>query len=43
MIIVLFFSKGLMGDREISFRGLLKKRGRKPKTPAEVKEGEIDV
>lgn len=34
MIIVLFFSRGLMGDRELSFRGLTERFGRKPKSGA---------
>ena len=31
MVIVLFFSRGLMGDRELSFAGLIKKFRREPK------------
>ncbi|MGN0978084.1 MAG: branched-chain amino acid ABC transporter permease [Faecousia sp.] len=41
MIIVLFFSKGIMGDKELSWAGiggLLRKLKKKPKTPAEEKE-----
>ena len=33
MIIVLFFSRGIMGDKELSFSGLMQKR-KKKKTPA---------
>ena len=43
MMIVLFFSKGLMGDKEISFAGLIK-RFNKRSTPAKtVKGGGIDA
>ncbi|MEA4870885.1 MAG: branched-chain amino acid ABC transporter permease [Christensenella sp.] len=38
MLIVLFFSKGLMGDREISFSGLIK-RFNKRSTPAKAAKG----
>lgn len=41
MVIVLFFSKGIMGDKEIRFTGiggLLKKRKKSVKTEAEVSE-----
>ncbi|HXK78533.1 MAG TPA: branched-chain amino acid ABC transporter permease [Oscillospiraceae bacterium] len=38
MVIVLFFSRGLMGDREISFRGLAKLFQRKP-APADTAKG----
>ena len=41
MAIVLFFSRGLMGDKEISFRGIARRR--KPKAPAEAKGGETDA
>ncbi|MPM34252.1 hypothetical protein SDC9_80834 [bioreactor metagenome] len=41
MAIVLFFSRGLMGDKEISFRWIARRR--KPKAPAEVKGGETDA
>ena len=38
MIIVLFFSRGIMGDKELSFKGLTAKR--KAKKTSEGKEGE---
>ncbi|HWQ51189.1 MAG TPA: branched-chain amino acid ABC transporter permease [Terriglobales bacterium] len=40
MIIVLFFSRGLMGDKEISFRGLARKLKSRP---ARAKGGETDA
>jgi branched-chain amino acid transport system permease protein len=44
MIIVLFFSRGLMGDKELSFRGLVNRiGGRKRKAKASVKGGGKDV
>ncbi len=43
MIIVLFFSRGLMGDREISFRGLVRKLRRKSTLPTEAKGGGTDA
>jgi len=39
MMIVLFFSKGLMGDKEISFSGLVRRFKKREKT---VKGGGID-
>ena len=40
MIIVLFFSKGIMGNKELSFAGLIKKIKAKKAAKAEkVKEG----
>jgi len=41
MIIVLFFSKGLMGDKELSFKGITRRF--KSKAPAKVKGGETDA
>lgn len=41
MIIVLFFSKGLMGDKELSFKGVARRFKSKP--PAKVKGGETDA
>ncbi len=39
MIIVLFFSRGIMGDKELSFQGLMKKRkAKKNKESGEVKD-----
>jgi len=38
MVIVLFFSRGLMGDREISFHRLAESLKRKPK-PADAAKG----
>jgi hypothetical protein len=43
MVIVLFFSKGLMGDKEISFLGLIKRFNRRTKpTAGGSKGGGID-
>ncbi|HWR19657.1 MAG TPA: branched-chain amino acid ABC transporter permease [Clostridia bacterium] len=43
MVIVLFFSKGLMGDKEISFLGLIKRFNKRAKpTVSESKGGGID-
>ncbi len=40
MVIVLFFSKGIMGNKELSFAGLIKKiQARKAKKAAKAKEG----
>ena len=41
MIIVLFFSKGIMGEKELSWAGiggLLRRLKKKPKTPVGEKE-----
>ena len=43
MMIVLFFSKGLMGDKEISFGRLLQKRARKPKPASAAKGGDANA
>ncbi|MEN6593978.1 MAG: branched-chain amino acid ABC transporter permease [Clostridiaceae bacterium] len=43
MLIVLFFSKGLMGDKEISFGRLLQKRARKPKSASAAKGGDANA
>ncbi|HWQ06770.1 MAG: branched-chain amino acid ABC transporter permease [Clostridiaceae bacterium] len=43
MLIVLFFSKGLMGDKEISFGRLLQKRARKPKPASAAKGGDANA
>ncbi|HNW04010.1 MAG TPA: branched-chain amino acid ABC transporter permease [Oscillospiraceae bacterium] len=43
MVIVLFFSRGLMGDREISFRGLARLLKRKPKLADAAKGGDADA
>ena len=43
MLIVLFFSRGLMGDRELSFRGLAQRLTRKPKPADAVKGGGADA
>ncbi len=41
MVIVLFFSRGIMGDKELSFRGLFKKKAaKKALNQAEVQETE---
>lgn len=40
MLIVLFFSRGLMGDKEISFRGLAGLFSRRPKMPGAAKGGD---
>jgi len=42
MAIVLFFSKGLMGDREISFAGLARRLSRRTKPVKAAKGGGID-
>ncbi len=42
MLIVLFFSKGLMGDKEISFAGLIKRFNRRTKPANGSKGGGID-
>ena len=39
MIIVLFFSRGIMGDKELSLKGVLKKRQRKKEAKAAQAEG----
>ena len=39
MIIVLFFSRGIMGDKELSFRGLISKLQRKSKKKEEADNG----
>ncbi|MCD7749296.1 MAG: branched-chain amino acid ABC transporter permease [Oscillospiraceae bacterium] len=41
MVVVLFFSRGIMGDKELSFAGLIRrlKRKKKPAQAAEVSEG----
>ena len=43
MIIVLFFSRGLMGDREISFAGLVKRFNKRIKPAKAAKGGGIDA
>jgi branched-chain amino acid transport system permease protein len=43
MLIVLFFSRGLMGDREISFRGIAGLFRRGPKMPNAAKGGGSDA
>lgn len=43
MVIVLFFSRGLMGDREISFRGIAGLFRRRPKMPNAAKGGGSDA
>ncbi|MDP3447205.1 MAG: branched-chain amino acid ABC transporter permease [Eubacteriales bacterium] len=43
MMIVLFFSKGLMGDREISFAGLVRRFNRRAKPAKAAKGGGIDA
>ena len=43
MVIVLFFSRGLMGDREISFRGLAGLFKKKPKLADAAKGGGADA
>lgn len=43
MIIVLFFSRGLMGDKEISFQRIAGKLKRKPKINADAKGGGPDA
>lgn len=43
MLIVLFFSKGLMGDKEISFAGLIKRFNRRVKSAERTKGGGIDA
>ena len=40
MVIVLFFSRGIMGDKELSFAGLLRRLNRK-KTPAPAETEEV--
>ena len=40
MVIVLFFSRGIMGDKELSFAGLLRKRKRKKALAAEAEGGD---
>ena len=42
MMIVLFFSKGLMGDREISFAGLVRRFSKRTKPAKAAKGGGID-
>ena len=42
MVVVLFFSKGLMGDKELSFAGLIKRFNRKRNIPAFPEEGGAD-
>jgi branched-chain amino acid transport system permease protein len=42
MLIVLFFSRGLMGDREISFAGLIKRFNKHAKPAKAAKGGGID-
>ena len=43
MLIVLFFSRGLMGDKEISFAGLIKRFNRRVKSAEGTKGGGIDA
>ena len=43
MLIVLFFSRGLMGDRELSFHGLAQRLTRKPKPADAAKGGGADA
>jgi branched-chain amino acid transport system permease protein len=43
MLIVLFFSRGLMGDREISFRGIAGLFRPRPKMPGAAKGGGSDA
>ena len=43
MLIVLFFSKGLMGDKEISFRRLAQKLSRKQKPASAAKGGDVNA
>ena len=39
MVIVLFFSRGIMGDRELSFTGLMRRRKKKQAAAAKPEEG----
>ena len=43
MLIVLFFSRGLMGDKEISFAGLIKRFNKRVKSAEGTKGGGIDA
>ncbi|MPM10947.1 hypothetical protein SDC9_57284 [bioreactor metagenome] len=43
MLIVLFFSRGLMGDKEISFRRLAQKLTRKQKSASAAKGGDVNA
>jgi len=43
MLIVLFFSRGLMGDKEISFRRLARKLTRKQKSASAAKGGDVNA
>ena len=39
MVIVLFFSRGIMGDKEISFTGMIRKLRKRKAVPAVADEG----
>lgn len=39
MVIVLFFSRGIMGDKEISFTGMIRKLRKRKGVPAVADEG----